>query len=648
MFYPSPNASARHAAALLAATLVALWGLCSCANPGSGPDGGPYDETPPHILRTQPAYGATACRSRKISILFDEAVKMENASEKVVISPPQVEMPEIKTSGRRISVELMDSLLPNTTYTIDFSDAIVDMTEGNPLGNYTYCFTTSTEVDTLEVAGYVLQADDLEPVKGILVGLHRCLDDSAFTARPFDRVARTDGSGHFSVKGVAAGEYRAYALKDMDNDFRYARGEMLAFSRDTLRPSSFADTRADTLWADTTHIDTIRQVPYTHFTPDNVVLLAFTEANASRQLLKYQREPAYFRTFFTAPSAHRPQVRGLDFDAANLLREECSAGCDTITYWLTDSALFKRDTLTVAYTYEQTNDSTLAPQLVTDTLILVPPVPYERRMKMQQAEAEKQLKKQQKRQRRGAKLPPLPPTEPLDMHLRATGSMPPNRNILLQFDEPVDFDSTRLHLMLRTDSAHFEPAAFRLDTVPHSLRHYWLRAAWRPGQVYRLEVDSACFRGLSGKVNARNESQFDIALTDKFGALFIVLQHADSTATVQLLNGAGQVVQQQRAVDGRADFFYLDPGKYYMRLFYDRNLNGKWDAGRWNEQRTPEEMFYYPREMQVRANWDIEQTWNPTAVPLNEQKPRELVKQKADKKKTPRNLNAERERLKRG
>ena len=351
MFYPSPNASARHAAALLAATLVALWGLCSCANPGSGPDGGPYDETPPHILRTQPAYGATACRSRKISILFDEAVKMENASEKVVISPPQVEMPEIKTSGRRISVELMDSLLPNTTYTIDFSDAIVDMTEGNPLGNYTYCFTTGTEVDTLEVAGYVLQADDLEPVKGILVGLHRCLDDSAFTARPFDRVARTDGSGHFSVKGVAAGEYRAYALKDMDNDFRYARGEMLAFSRDTLRPSSFADTRADTLWADTTHIDTIRQVPYTHFTPDNVVLLAFTEANASRQLLKYQREPAYFRTFFTAPSAHRPQVRGLDFDAANLLREECSAGCDTITYWLTDSALFKRDTLTVAYPY---------------------------------------------------------------------------------------------------------------------------------------------------------------------------------------------------------------------------------------------------------------------------------------------------------
>lgn len=148
-------------------------------------------------------------------------------------------MPEIKTSGRRISVALQDSLKPNTTYTIDFSDAIVDSNEGNPLGNFTYYFSTGTQLDTMEVAGHVLMAQNLEPVKGILVGLHSNLADSAFTTLPFDRVARTDGAGHFSIKGVAPGTYRIYALKDVDNDFKYARGEMLAFNHTEIKPSSF-------------------------------------------------------------------------------------------------------------------------------------------------------------------------------------------------------------------------------------------------------------------------------------------------------------------------------------------------------------------------------------------------------------------------
>ena len=150
-----------------------------------------------------PALGGINEKARKVTIAFDELIKVENAQEKVTISPPQIEMPEIKTSGKRISVELMDSLKPNTTYTVDFSDAIVDSNEGNPLGNFTYFFSTGERLDTMEVAGHVLEAGNLEPVKGILVGLHSNLADSAFTHLPFDRVARTDGSGHFSIKGVA-------------------------------------------------------------------------------------------------------------------------------------------------------------------------------------------------------------------------------------------------------------------------------------------------------------------------------------------------------------------------------------------------------------------------------------------------------------
>jgi hypothetical protein len=129
---------------------------------------------------------------------------------------------------------------------------------------------------------------------------------------------------------------------------------------------------------------------------------------------------------------------------------------------------------------------------------------------------------------------------------------------------------------------------------------------------------------------------------EDFGSLFFVLNGSDSTAVVQLMEGEKKVSRQVVAPNGRADFFYLKPGKYYVRMFCDRNANGKWDTGNYDKGLMPEEVYYYPSALEVRANWDIEQTWNVHALPLTQQKPSELIKQKGDKKNTPRNKNAER------
>ena len=123
--------------------------VASCAKMGE-PDGGWFDETPPRILGSTPIDRATSVLNNKINIYFDEFIKLDNPTEKVVVSPPQLEVPEIKSQGKRISVQLLDSLKPNTTYTIDFSDAISDNNEGNPLGNYTFSFSTGGQIDTLE------------------------------------------------------------------------------------------------------------------------------------------------------------------------------------------------------------------------------------------------------------------------------------------------------------------------------------------------------------------------------------------------------------------------------------------------------------------------------------------------------------------
>lgn len=626
--------------------LVFLFLLATaCANPGSGPDGGPYDEELPYVVSTTPASGDSGVKGRRVTLQFNEFIKLENASEKVTVSPPQIEMPDILTSGKRITVTLNDSLRPNTTYTIDFSDAIEDNNEGNPMGNYTFFFSTGRTVDTLEVGGHVLAAEDLEPIKGILVGLHSDTTDSAFRTRPFDRVARTDGSGRFSIKGVAPGRYRIYALNDGDGDFRFTqKSEMIAFGRESISPSFFQDTRYDTLWRDTVHYDTIVARPFTHFTPDDVVLRAFKEVNPVRHLLKTEYPvPEQFTIFFTAPSTHVPEVRGLNFDASKLL-PRISSGNDTLTFWVADTLLVRQDTLTLALTYEESNDSTLELSLRTDTLELSPKLTWAKRDKQRQEEWEEWEKNREKALKNDRPFNEEPPTVWIKLTPRIERPLAPDQNPVLVIDEPLArFDTSGVHLRLIVDSTETE-APYLLEPLPGRDFSFRLMGEWRPGQQYVIVVDSAAMTSVFGHRNRRMEQKFNIAKDDEFGSFFVNVQglDGDTTAIVELLDGRGKVVRRCRAPQGRADFFYLKPGDYYLRLLLDRNGDGRWNTGELGTGQPPEEVYYNPAKFNVRARWDIEQDWNFRTLPLTEQKPAELIKQKADPKKTVKNRNAER------
>ena len=222
----------------------------SCASIGT-PDGGPYDEDPPKFVGSIPSLRSINNKKQKIELEFDEFIKLEKPAEKVIFSPPQMEQPELKVVGKKVSVEYLDTLRDSTTYTIDFSDAIVDNNEGNPMGNFSFSFSTGNQIDTMEVSGTVLLAEDLDPVMGIQVGLHKDLNDSAFSTKPFDRVSRTDSRGRFSIRGVAPGKYRIYALKDGNQNYLYdSKTEMVAFYDSIIIPDMMPATRQDTLWKD--------------------------------------------------------------------------------------------------------------------------------------------------------------------------------------------------------------------------------------------------------------------------------------------------------------------------------------------------------------------------------------------------------------
>ena len=625
----------------LIATIVA-----SCARMGQ-PDGGWYDDDPPKVLGCTPADQATNVTTKKITILFDEYIKLTDATNKVIVSPPQLEVPDIKAAGKKIVVELQDSLMPNTTYTIDFSDAISDNNENNPMGNYTYSFSTGEQIDTFEVSGYVLDASNLEPIKGIMVGLYNDLADSAFQTKPLLRVSRTDGSGHFVVKGVAPGTYRAYALQDADGDFRFSqKSEMIGFNHQTIVPSSKPDVRTDTIWRDSLRIDALIQVPYTHFLPDDVTLLAFTQVQTDRFLVKTERvEANKFSMYFSYGHPELPVIKGLNFNSDSAFVVETSEKRDTIHYWIRDTALVNQDTLRMEITYQMT-DSLGALVNQTDTLDGLAKVSFEKRKKELAKELEKWQKDIEKKRKRGIEvLDTIMPVKPLEPKIDAPSSMDPDKIVGVEMPTPLQHcDTAAVHLYSMIDSVWYESSC-RMVPVPNKIRNYEILADWRPGIEYSLEIDSAAFIDIYGKASNPYKQGIKIKTEDEYGTLKLNITGVeDSAMVVQLLNSSDKMVKQVKVKNHVAQFNFVKPDKYYISAFIDSNGNGVWDTGDYAEDRQAEAVYYYPREIECKAKWDVSQNWNVTGTPIYKQKPAKITKQKPDAAKKLKNRNAERAR----
>ena len=625
--------------------LFAFLLLVACARMGQ-PDGGWYDDDPPKVLGATPEDKATRVKAQKVTIFFDEYIKLQDATSKVIISPPQLETPEIKAAGKRIVVELKDTLKENTTYTIDFSDAISDNNEGNPMGNYTYSFSTGERIDTFEVSGYVLDASNLEPVKGILVGLYDDLADSAFKTKPLMRVSRTDGSGHFVVKGIAPGTYRAYALQDADGDFRFTqKSEMIAFNHDTFEPSSKPDTRVDTVWRDSLHIDALLQVPYTHFLPDDITLMAFTQTQTDRMLLKTERvEPNKFSMYFTYGDSLLPSIKGLNFDAENAFVVESNEKRDTIHFWLRDTVLVNTDSLEMEIQYQMTD--TLGNLVMkTDTIMGTPKVPYEKRMKEQAKEIEKWQKEQEKKKKREEPYDSIYPIKPLEPKFNVPTSIAPDERTTVEMPTPLAHcDTSAVHLYSKIDSLWYNAACI-FRPSKENIRTYEILAEWRPDVEYSLEIDSAAFVDIYGKVSNAYKQGIKVKTIEEYSTIFLNISGVDapdSTIIVELLNSSDAPMKQVRVKDGRAEFYYITPGKYYFRAFIDLNGNGIWDTGDYDADLQAEPVYYYSRELECKEKWDVTESWNLTSKPRFKQKPLEITKQKPDQAKKLKNRNIER------
>lgn len=615
---------------LLALALLAI----GCANRGIGPQGGPKDTIPPIALVSNPELGALNFAGKRVEITFNEYLQLADLGSNLLMSPPQQTPPDVKARGKRIIVNFQDTLRDSTTYTIDFGSAICDYTEKNPIHGFSFYFSTGDEIDTLETHGFVYDAENLNPLPGIFVGIHSNQDDSALIKFPFDRMARTDSAGHFVIGNIHPNTYRLYAVDEISRDYRLTPGEAMAYADEPLTinaKTAQAVTKfvPDSLsfLADSLARDTMGFVPDTmdahaHHIADSLAeeallknssfLFLFRDAQQKLYLQRTLRDKQHLITllFSSAPDS-MPVLRPLA-DSLNY-HIHASTRRDTVTLWLLDSASISRDTLLIETRYRRT-DSVFNMEWFTDTLRAVWRAP----------KLTAKAKEAQEREARNRRL---------ELKTNARKGFELYDSLTLTCSTPLaQINRDSIHLMEKVDTT-LKPVPFTLmpyDTLPMKLTFV---APWKEGAKYVLKLDSAALTDVYGITHIEAGYNLEVKQKSDYSTLRVKLVPYLAKARLQLLNKQDKVLRELPADPGGAFFEFLKPDTYYLRLYIDENGDGKWTTGDWQKHRQPEPVYYFNESIQTKSNWDFEQEWNYKALPQTKAKPQVLIKASANKKK---------------
>lgn len=602
------------------ACALTLWVVASCASIGRL-QGGARDVTPPAYVRSNPPHGTLNFKGERVEAFFDENIQLDDAFNKVIVSPTQKITPVVRSFGRRVTVELRDTLKPNTTYTIDFADAIQDLNEGNVLDGFALDFSTGDSIDTLRLSGIVLEARTLEPAQAMTVGIYREPADTAITTLPFERIARTNQLGQFTVRNLKAGNYAVYAINDLNRDNKWDRSEDIAFLGHLATPSVEAITVTDTIRT-AAGTDSLATRPGTAYYPNDLLLTWFNEGYKSQYLKDYKRpERRKITLEMGAPADSLPEIavvkgpQGRSFSEMAVLQH--NATNDTLTYWLHDPELIADDSLMLSVRHLNT-DTLDRIVWKTDTLRFF------------------WRDKDKKKKKKDEEADTVP--KPIEL-------------LPLTMTSPSDFDVYQpLRLGTNTPIARADTAAFHLemlvDTIWTAVPHSPVRADTLnpltglvidfdtgPGQKYRICVDSLGVENIYGLHNKGFSQEFKVRELEEYSNLVLNITPDSLPMMVELLSEADNPVRVVSAEKGKAIFRYVNPGTYYARLWIDADSNGIWTTGCVIDSLQPEEVYYYPRKIDLKANWDVENSWDIYELPVDAQKPMKIRKNKPKPKK---------------
>lgn len=554
------------------AIIVTLLLLCRCANVVT-PSGGPKDAMPPVVLETTPENNSTNFKGRSIHITFDEFITLNNPSNKVLISPPLDKKPTYRTNGKTLIIRFEGALKPETTYSINFGDAIKDLHEGNVFSGYTFNFSTGEKIDSLSLKGKVKSASTLKPVDNIYVALYSLdndtvtLDSIPYKLKP-NYITTSDKEGVFEFNGLADKEYLLFALKDNNSNLIYdLPNEEIGFYSGSVKPY-FIDYPIVK--------DTISKDSITAFD-----IFTFIQEDSVQKIFKKELvEDGLLRFVFRYP-ANNVDITALEElpDTFNITKV-FSAKKDTVLWYFTPN----KDSLLISI-----NDGV---NISDTTHYSLKPRESVSKRKKKQTTTLRHLGV--KSNLKGNKLKPYQP-------------------LILTFNEPVLNVSQPDSILFveNKDTIYQSPHFERIDDYGFK---YQIVNNLKPENKYQLVIHDSVFFGVRKVVNDSIKLSFSVQEESAFGNIYLSVDIPENVPQViiELLDSSGKLVDKQIITGSQEiSFEYLDPGKYTLKAILDIDANGEWSPGNFKKRLQPEKIVFYKGVLEVRANWDIdlEEPW---------------------------------------
>ncbi len=516
--------------------------VIGCAKKGSI-TGGEKDETPPVFIKAFPPNFSTNFTGDEIRIYFDEYIKLKDPQKQIIVSPPMDPKPTITPLGgasKFIKIKFLDTLLENTTYSINFGESVEDNNEGNTYPFFRYVFSTGDFLDSLYIKGTISNALKNEVEPNITVALYEVnetyTDSVVFNTVP-RYVTNTLDSTFFDLYNLKEGKFKLIALKDKAANYLYEpKQDKIGFYDEII-----------SLPEDTAKIFNLN---------------IFKETLDFKALLPKQVSKNEF--FFPFEGKKDSMKIKLLSEAPDTLKTRIIADKekDTLHYWF--KPFFEADSLL----FEVTNSKNYK-----DTLIA--------RFKDQYKDS---------------------------LQLTASGStLALNKNFVFSSNTPLDVINEELIALTDKDTVDV-PFSISLDTLKNEAE---LNFEKQESNSYRLQLLPNAVTDFIGNVNDTINFTFRTKKLADYGTIFLTLQNIDSyPVIVQLTNEKEDVILEKIVTNNEVlTFDYLDPAKYLIRVIFDRNTNGEWDPGNFLKGIQPEKVSYFPEVIDVRANWEIKQTF---------------------------------------
>jgi uncharacterized protein (DUF2141 family) len=633
--------------------------IARCAKIGS-PSGGPRDETPPRVEKSKPLNKSVNFTGSRIEITFDEYINTGEISQELIVSPPFEERPEIRLRGKTLIIEWEGEIRDSTTYTFSFGESLKDLNEGNILHNYEFVFSTGGYIDSLSIIGTVLKSFDLKPHdENVFLMLYSNLSDSAPLLEVPDYVGKADGSGNFLINNLRAASYRLFALQDQNRNYKYDIPEEYIGFLDSaihLSPALFEDLlddkvgppwqrNSDTLAWGFTGDSALLALPDSISVfqdsalvalPDSIPVFRDTSAFSMMDSVIMEGEDSLtlediapwsvFVDVFLFQEDNTPQylidntrkdrrrlemrfnrrvtdtvlLEPYDFSPEGdwFIFEEHIMN-DTFVYWLVDSLVYQKDSLTFLATYQ-----------VTDSLLNYVPFHDTLRFNFREAAKKTSRRRKEKDEEPGEEEEKIE----ISVQIQGSGAQDLHRPLILVVQHPVgQTDVSRISLSKREDTLLI-PVDFNLVHDHVKLRRYFMDVDWEGPSDYELSIFPGAFTDIYGLSNDTIINSFKVRDPEYYGRILLNLSGVEGQKIIQVLDSKDAPFRIMITdSDGLYEFDYMPPSSFTLKLIHDSNSNGKWDTGEYLEHLQPESVQFHPEKINIRSNFDMEVNWDINA-----------------------------------